>query len=263
MDLELSGRLALVCAGSRGIGRAIAVQLAKEGAHIALCGRDPEAISLATAAIARANGDGALGMVADVSSPEDLDAFVDEAVAGFRRPPDIIVWNGGGPPKGSLLDLPSDAMRQGISQHMEGALHLFRRVLPGMRDRGFGRLIAVTSIAAKQPIHSIGVSTAVRAGLHGILKVLSQEVAKDGVTVNAVLPSNILTDRLRELAEGSRGPGQTTEEALKTMANASPIGRLGAPEELAAAVAFLASPRAGFINGVSLSIDGGQAASLF
>jgi 3-oxoacyl-[acyl-carrier protein] reductase len=264
LDLGLTGKLALICAGSKGLGRATALELAKEGAHIALCGRDVQAIEETCSAIAKINGDGALGFVADVTSTGDLDAFLDEAEKGFGQPVDIIIWNGGGPPPGSLLELPADALRSGITQHMEAALHLFRRTIPAMRKSGFGRVIAITSIAAKQPIQSIGVSTAARAGLHGILKTLSLEVAQDGVTVNAVLPSNILTARLRTLACRKASLEAVSEDdALNAMAAASPIKRLGTPTEFAAAVAFLASERASFINGVSLSVDGGECRSLF
>ncbi|MEC8024901.1 MAG: SDR family oxidoreductase [Myxococcota bacterium] len=263
MELGLTNKLALVCAGSRGLGKSVAVELAREGAHIALCGRDRDAIGRATEAVTAVNGDGALGMVADVSSPTDLDAFVAEAESGFQRGVDIVVWNGGGPPPGSLLSLPPEAVRAGIAQHMEGALHIFRRTIPGMQTRGFGRIIAITSIAAKQPVLNIGVSTAVRAGLHGILKTLSREVAGDGVTVNAVMPSNILTDRLRSLARHHATEHLTEDETLAAISKSSPVGRLGRPEELSAAVAFLASTRASFINGVSLSVDGGECSGLF
>ena len=263
MELGLTGKLAIICAGSKGLGRACALELAREGVHIGLCGRDTSAIEDTCNSIAEINGDGALGVVADVSLPADIDAFIDETEQGFGQSIDIVIWNGGGPPPGSLLTLPPDVLRAGLAQHMEAPLHLFKRTLPGMRSRGFGRIIAITSIAAKQPMQAIGVSTASRAGLHGILKSLASEVASDGVTVNAVLPSNILTDRLRALANSQATEDMSEDAVLALMAGANPSNRLGSPAEFAAAVAFLASERASYITGVSLAVDGGDCRALF
>ncbi len=255
MDLGLEGRIALVCAGSKGLGRACAVEFAREGAHVAICARNADGIANAHEAIAEINGDGALGVVADVGIPEDLDAFVDETIATFGASPDIVVWNGGGPKPGPLLDTTAPAMGAGIQSHIHGAMHLFQRTLRPMIDRGHGRVIAITSVAVKQPIAGLGISNTVRAGLHGMLKTLAAEVGGCGVTVNAVCPGYTLTERLQHLADD-----QGVD--VSSYSRAVPAGRLGRPHELAAAVAFLASDRAAYINGVSLLVDGGLCGGL-
>lgn len=260
MDLSLTGKVALVCAASRGLGRAIALELAAEGAQLVICARNVAGIAAVNDEIIEINGDGALGMVCDVSKVDDLDALVDETCAVFGQSPDIVVWNSGGPPSGATLDLPREAWQSAMDAHLFGALHLFRRTLPGMMDRGWGRLIGVTSLAVKQPISGLAISNTVRAGLTALMKTLSLEVAGSGITVNTVLPGYTDTDRLRELARAKK-PGDP-EAVLAAMAAASPAGRLGRPEELAAAVAFLASERAGFINGVALPVDGGASGGL-
>lgn len=257
MDLGLSGKVALVCAGSQGLGRAVAIELAREGAYIAVCARNAEPLGRLRTEIAAINSDGCLGVIADVGDPADLDAFVDETTRTWAAP-DIVVWNAGGPPPGPLLELGPDALNAGIRLHLQGAMHLFGRVIPAMVERGFGRVIAITSVAVKQPIAGLGISNTVRAGLHGMLKTLALEVGSTGVTVNAVLPGYTRTGRLESLAEArASATGTTPAAVLATFAEEAPAGRLGEPEELAAAVAFLASQRAGFINGVSLPVDGG------
>lgn len=260
MDLSLTGKVALVCAASRGLGRAIALELALEGAQLVICARNVAGIAAVNDEIVAINDYGALGMVCDVSQPDDLDALVDETRAAFGQSPDIVIWNSGGPPSGATLDLPRDAWQTAMDAHIHGALHLFRRTLPGMMDRGWGRLIAVTSLAVKQPTSGLAVSNAVGAGLTALMKTLSLEVAGSGITVNTVLPGYTDTDRLRDLAR-ARNPADPAA-VLAAMAAASPAGRLGRAEELAAAVAFLASDRAGFINGVALPVDGGASSSL-
>lgn len=258
MNLGLDSKLALVCAGSRGLGRAVAIELAREGAEVAFCARSPEGIAAAAEAITAVNDRGALGVIADVGVPADLDAMVDEVIAEFGRTPDIVVWNGGGPPPGPLLELPADALEEGARVHLFGAAHLFRRTIPAMVERGWGRVIAITSVAVKQPLAGLGISNAVRAGLTGLLKTLAAEVGASGVTVNSVLPGYTLTDRLLELAASKAESANTTpSQILDSFAAAVPARRLGRPDELAAAVCFLASDLAGYINGVSLPVDGG------
>ncbi len=262
MDLGLSGKVALVCAGSQGLGRAVAIELAREGASVAVCARGEAALTRLEPELAELNGDQVLTFGADVSKPRELDAFV-EQVRETWRSPDIVVWNGGGPPPGPLLQLGSKALDAGIAMHLQGALHLFQSVLPGMVERGFGRIIAITSVAVKQPISGLGISNTVRAGLHGMLKTLASEVGAYGVTVNAVLPGFTRTHRLESLAASRASAAQVSQSTiLDDFAAQAPAQRLGEPHELAAAVAFLASERAGFINGVSLPVDGGLSKGL-
>lgn len=255
MDFGLRGKVALICAGSKGLGRAVALELAREGAHIALCARGEDAIAQTCQDIQNINSDGALGFVCDLAEPDEIDAFVAETTQTFGRSPDIVVWNAGGPAPGPVLSLDRAAYQRGVDLHLHGAMHLFRRTVPQMSERGFGRVIAVTSIAVKQPLAGLGVSNAVRAGLHGAMKTLAAEVARHGVTVNCVLPGFTNTERLRGLAAQK---GIAVEDFAKDV----PAGRVGRPEEFAAAVAFLASERASYINGVSLTVDGGYCAGL-
>ena len=262
MDLGLEGKVALVCAASRGLGRAVALELAREGAHVAACARGEGDLASLHEDVAAINGDGVLGVLADLSSPEELEAFVDETRSQWRLP-DIVVWNAGGPPPGPLLELPPEALDDGVALHLRGALHLARLTLPPMKERGFGRFIAITSVAVKQPIAGLGISNSVRAGLTGALKTLAGEVGPFGVTVNSVLPGYTRTERLVSLAATRAAQtGTTTEAVLESFAAAAPAGRIGEPEELAAVVAFLASERAGFINGVALLVDGGLCGAL-
>jgi 3-oxoacyl-[acyl-carrier protein] reductase len=250
MDLGLTGKIAMVCAGSRGLGRATAIALAREGAHVALCARQVDAIAETGEAIAEINGTGALGVVADLTSTTDIDAFADETIREFGRGPDIVVWNGGGPPPGPLLELDPAALEAAIAQHMLGAMHLLRRVVPGMIDRGYGRVIAITSMAVRNPLKGLGISNGSRSGLTALLKTLAIEVAHSGVTVNTVQPGYTRTQRLIDLAE-KLGVG------VEDFAREVPAGRLGTPDELGATVAFLASRQAAYINGTSIPVDGG------
>ena len=258
MDLGLHDKKALICAGSRGLGRAVALELAREGADVAFCGRDPAAIADTGEAINALGRQTCTGHQADLGSTEAIDRFVLEATQRWGTHADIVVWNSGGPPAGPLLELEPSALEDGFAQHMRGALHLFRRTIPAMVEQGFGRVIAVTSLAVKQPLPGLGISNAIRAGLHGLLKTLAAEIGEHGVTVNAVLPGYTHTSRLEGLANArAHSKGTSTQTELQAFASSVPLGRVGRPEEFAAAVAFLASERASYIHGISLAVDGG------
>jgi 3-oxoacyl-[acyl-carrier protein] reductase len=258
MDLGLSGKTALVCAASRGLGRAVAMELAREGCDVGICGRTESTLNQAVEAIQEVGTGRVVGCVTDVGDPTALDALVSFVAQSLGKMPNIVVWNAGGPPAGPILDVPETALDEGIQLHMKGALHLFRATIPTMIEEGWGRVIAVTSVAVRQPLRNLGVSNSVRAGLHGVLKTLALEVGSSGVTVNAVLPGYTRTQRLQELAEARAfHENDTADNVLASFAAAVPAGRLGEPEEFAAAVGFLASQRAGYINGVALPVDGG------
>jgi 3-oxoacyl-[acyl-carrier protein] reductase len=228
MDLGLSGKTALVCAASRGLGRAVAIELAREGCDVGICGRTESSVNETVEALQDVGTGRVVGCVTDVGDPAALDALVSFVSQSLGTMPNIVVWNAGGPPSGPLLDLPETALDEGIQLHMKGALHLFRATIPAMLEEGWGRVIAVTSVAVRQPLRNLGVSNGVRAGLHGILKTLALEVGASGVTVNAVLPGYTRTQRLEELAEvRASKENDTPANVLASFAASVPAGRLG------------------------------------
>ena len=244
MDLGLSGRVALVTGASKGIGRGIAEALAAEGARVAISSRSPEGIEATAAEI---------GAEPFVHDSEDLDA-VPELLAGVERglgPIDIFVANTGGPPAGpNPLGFDREQWSGAYRTLVLAPMAIAERVVPGMRERGFGRIVSVSSTAVREPIPGLILSNSHRAALLGALKTLAREVARDGVTVNSVLPGRIATDRTIQLS-GSR------EAAKRAAAEQVPAGRLGTVEELAAVATFLCSERASYLTGTTVQVDGG------
>jgi 3-oxoacyl-[acyl-carrier protein] reductase len=237
MDLGLSGRVALVCGSTRGIGRAVAKALADEGARVAINGRTNAPFP------------------ADVSVPEQATALVHRVAEEFGRL-DILFCNAGGPPAAPFKDQPAEAWQRAIELNLLSTIHLARAAVPIMRKAQWGRIICLVSVAAKQPLPGLILSTTARAGVLGFAKALADEVATDGITVNSICPGFIATERVEELTK-------TKPEMMKQMLAQIPMGRIGAPGELAAAVAFLASERASYISGAVLQVDGGFTRSIF
>ncbi len=262
MNLGIAGRVALVAASSKGLGRAVAEELAAEGAHLLMCARGEAALADAAAsADARGSGD-VVGIPADLSDPADVAGLVDAAMARFGRV-DILVNNAGGPPPGKFEDHDRAAWKAAVRLNLESAIDLTRAVLPGMKERGWGRILNITSVAAKEPEADLILSNSVRAAVTGFAKSLSNEVAMYGVTVNNVLPGFTRTARLEELAAVRAEAAGISTEDVEMLWNARiPANRLGDPREFAAVVAFLASERASYVTGVSIAVDGGRTRAL-
>lgn len=261
MDLGLKGRVAFVAAASRGLGRAIAEALAAEGVRIACCARS-ESITGVAAEIARAHGTETLGIVADVSVPSDVDRAVRSAVERFGQV-DILVTNAGGPPPGPFESHTPEAWRRAVELTLDSVVNLTRAVLPGMKERRWGRILNVTSIAVKQPVDSLILSNSVRAAVTGFARTLANEVAPFNVTVNNLLPGYTRTERLEQLAaSAAQAKGITVAAAFAAWEQQIPMGRVGEPQEFAALAAFLASERASYITAQSIAVDGGWIRSL-
>lgn len=257
MDLGLRGKVALVAAASRGLGRAIAFELANEGTQLILCARGADDLEAARNDIATRTGVDVHAVAADVSDQKQLERVAAEAMSKFGKV-DILVTNAGGPPAGVFESHSWDAWERAVNLTLRSAVELTRAVLPGMRARKWGRIINVTSIAAKQPVDNLILSNSIRAAVTGFARTLANEVATDGVTVNNILPGYTRTERVEQLAESTaKKEGLTPRDIVARFEKEIPMRRLGEPEEFAALAAFLASSRASYITGQSIAVDGG------
>ena len=262
MDLGLKDKVALVAAASRGLGRAVAEELAAEGAALILCARDQTTLAETAAAIADSTGAHVLAVPADVTQVDQVTRVVDSGAARFGRI-DILVTNAGGPPAGRFDQLTREQWEEATHLTLYSAIELTRQVLPGMRQRRWGRILNITSIAVKQPVENLMLSNSLRAGLTGFARTLANEVAADGVTVNNILPGYTRTERLEDLARMMADKqGISSAEFRAKWEQEIPMGRLGEPREFAALAAFLVSERASYITGTSIQIDGGWIRSL-
>ena len=262
MDLGLTNKVALVAAGSRGLGRAVAEELAAEGASLVLCARDGRVLAEAAAAIADNSGAHVLAVPADVTVLDDINHVVEAGTERFGRI-DILVTNACGPPEGRFDQLTREQWEQATRLTLFSAIELARQVLPGMRERRWGRILNITSIAVKQPVENLMLSNSLRAGLTGFARTLANEVAADGVTVNNILPGYTRTERLDELAQMMADKlGISAAEFRGKWEQEIPMRRLGEPREFAALAAFLVSERASYITGTSIQVDGGWIRSL-
>jgi 3-oxoacyl-[acyl-carrier protein] reductase len=255
--------VALVAAASRGLGRAIAEELAAEGATVVMCARDPEMLARARAEIATGTGADVHAVVADVATQEGTDTVAAEALAMFGRV-DVLVTNAGGPPSGPFEAHGWDAWERTVQLTLRSAVELTRLVLPGMKERRWGRIINVTSITVKQPVDGLMLSNSIRAAVTGFARTLATEVATFGITVNNILPGYTRTERVEQLNRATAArEGIAAEEVQRRTEAQIPMRRMGEPREFAALAAFLASERASYITGQSMAVDGGWIRALY
>ncbi|MCV7278964.1 SDR family oxidoreductase [Mycolicibacterium flavescens] len=256
MDLGIAGRTALVLGASGGLGGAIAVRLAGEGANVAVAGRSADRVA-ATAARVQDAGAKALPLVWDLAELDRIDPNVSE-VERALGPVDILVNNTGGPPPTPASGQDTDTWRRSFEQMVLSVIALTDRVLPGMRQRGWGRILTSTSSGAHTPIPNLGLSNTLRASLHAWSKTVSDEVGRDGVTANVIVPGRIETGRTRSLdSKRAEREGRTADDVMAESAATMALGRYGRPEEYADAAVFLCSERASYITGSVVRVDGG------
>ncbi len=257
MEMGLKGRVALVAGASKGLGRAVAFGLAREGASLALCARGKDHLDETAVSIGQETGATVWVRPTDVSEPEEAGSFVREAASHFGTV-DILINNAGGPPAATFLELTDKQWQAALRLNLLSTIWLSREAVPYMQKQRWGRIINMTSIAVKQPIDGLMLSNAVRAGVIGFAKTLANELAADNILVNSVCPGFILTERVLELSEVLAEKRQESPESvMRTWEESIPLRRLGKVEEFANLVVFLASERAGYITGNSIQIDGG------
>jgi 3-oxoacyl-[acyl-carrier protein] reductase len=258
MDLGINGKIALVTAASRGLGRGCAEQLAAEGCRVAICSRDAAGAKQAAKDISTQTGTEVVGFGADMGSAEEISRLLAD-VRQVLGEPEILVTNAGGPPPGTYASTDLEEYEKALNLTLMSAVHLIHGVTPAMRTRGWGRIIAITSISVKQPIGNLLLSNMARAGLTGFLKTISTELAPDGITVNALLPGTHKTSRIDQLAKHRAGlENKSPEDIIREMKSSNPSNAIGDPSDFGAAAAFLASAQARYITGQNVLVDGGN-----
>lgn len=262
MNLDLTGKHALVCGGSQGIGRAAAIELAALGADVTLLARSREALEIALAGLPKKHDAQEHAAIAvDMSDHAELRAKV-EATTHVRAV-QILVNNSGGPPGGPAYAAAADDFRRAFEQHLVAAQVLVQAVLPGMKTSGYGRIVNVISTSVKEPIRNLGVSNTIRGAVASWAKTLAGELAVHGITVNNVLPGYTQTQRLEQiLSDRTKALGKSSAEIEQAMLATVPAGRFAKPVEIASVIAFLATPAAGYVNGINVPVDGGRTLSL-
>jgi len=259
MDLHLKSKIALVTASSKGLGKAAALSLAKEGAIVIICSRDKEQIEKTADEIRNLSHTEVLPLVADVSKPEYISKLFEEIRKQYNTL-HILVNNAGGPPTGDILTMTDEEWEKGYELTLMSMIRLTREALPLMVNQRWGRIITITSIAGKQPVNDLLISSTIRPGIHGLSKVLANKYAKENITVNTICPGFINTERQQELLkQRSASKKISVEEYMSGISADIPTGRMGKLEEVGDVIAFLASENASYINGVNLLVDGGLA----
>jgi 3-oxoacyl-[acyl-carrier protein] reductase len=258
MDLGLKGKIALVTAASRGLGRGCAEQLAAEKCRVAICSRDRDTVKRAAEEIAVETGAEVVGFCTDVSKVEEISRLLEE-VRQTLGDPEILVTNAGGPPPGTFASTALAEYEKALNLNLMSAVHLIHGVTPAMQAQGWGRIIAITSTSVKQPIGTLLLSNMARAGLTGFLKTVATELAPSGITVNALLPGTHKTSRIDQLVQDRAArEDKPPEEVYQQMMTANPSQTIGDPSDFGAAAAFLASMQARYITGQNLLVDGGN-----
>ncbi|PGH53685.1 3-oxoacyl-ACP reductase [Azospirillum palustre] len=253
MDLGISGRRAIVCAASKGLGRACAFALAREGVHVTLTARNADALEVTAEEIRKATGVTVTTAAGDISTEEGRAA----ALAACPEP-DILINNAGGPPPGDFHDWDREDWIRALDANMLTPIFLIKATVDGMMSRGFGRIVNITSAAVKAPIPILGLSNGARTGLTGFVAGLSRQTVKHNVTINNLLPGPFETDRLRKTMEGgAKAGGRSIDEEMELRRKSNPSGRFGDPEEFGAACAFLCAASSGFMTGQNILLDGG------
>lgn len=248
MDLGLTNKVAFVAASSQGLGKSVALELAKEGAHVIICGRNTAQLTKTQTQIETVGQGTVMAITADVSITKDRAHLISTVLKKYKKI-DILITNSGGPPSGTFETISQEEWDTTYQLLLASAVEFIRGFLPGMKAQGWGRIITITSQAVKQPVDNLVLSNAVRASVVGLMKTLASELGSYQITVNNVMPGYTKTDRLTKLIESNPAFAAAKDEI--------PLGRFGSPEEFAAAVTFLASERASYITGVSLAVDGG------
>jgi len=257
VELGLQGKVAIVAASSKGMGKACALELAAEGARVAMCARTEAELGAAANEVRQKTKGEALAVPADVANLADIQRVVARTVEAFGGV-DILVANAGGPPLGVFDQMTDVQWQAAFELNLLSTIRFIREVLPYMREKRWGRIINIQSSSVKQPIDGLILSNTIRPGVVGLAKSLAVELAKDNILINTVCPGRILTDRLRQgIAYRAREAGKNFEEYLPSYVADIPLGRIGTPEEFANMVVFLASERASYITGVTVQVDGG------
>lgn len=261
MDLNLSGKHALVCGASQGIGRAAAIELAQLGASVTLLARSRETLEAALTELPKSGAQTHAWIAVDMNDHDALRTKVETLT--HTKPVQILINNTGGPPAGPAHTATLDDFRIAFNQHLIAAQIMLQAVLPGMRGASYGRVVNVISTSVKEPLANLGVSNTVRAAMASWAKTLSSELAPAGITVNNVLPGFTKTQRLWGLiAANAKSAGKSEDEITRGMLAGVPAGRFGEANEIAAVIAFLCSPAAAYVNGVSIAVDGGRTRAL-